>query len=165
MIRALNLAAAATLACVSAACPLVCESQTPQQTIEHLTGKWICITHDSSKKTWRATTTDTMYGPWLRLDARYPAQNGQPAGSAIKLLGYDSAARRWIVTSVDDSGGYYVMYSTSPSFDGSKWIDGYPVDKGTASIKVTTPNEYTFDAAKPDGHGHIVRSHTVCGRI
>ena len=155
----------ALFACVASMSLPVIASMTPQQTIRGMVGKWSCVTHDDTNKEWRASTTDSIYGPWLRLNESYGAQNSEPAGTAVKFLGFDSSHRRWIVTSVDSSGGYYVIYSASHSFDGSKWKDGFPADKGTASIKVVNPNIYVFNAASPDERGRISKSHTVCTRI
>jgi hypothetical protein len=137
---------------------------TPQQTIAGLVGTWNCVTHDAQHRTWQASATDTLYGPWLRLDARAPAQHGQAASTAVKFLGYDADSRRWTITSIGDDGEYYVLSSTSPQFDGSQWTDAYPADNGTKSIHVQNANQYTFDSANPDGHGHVVRAHTVCVR-
>lgn len=144
-------------------CAAALVAATPQQTIRDLAGRWSCATQ-AGNITLRATTVNAMYGPWLRLNASYPAQHDQPAGTAVKFLGYDTAHKRWIVSSVDDSGGYYVIYSNSPAFDGSRWNDGYPADGGTASIRVVSANEYIFDAANPDGHGHMSQTHTICTR-
>ncbi len=105
-----------------------------------------------------------MFGPWLRMSAAYPAQNGQQAGAIVKFFGYDSDQGRWIVTSVDTSGQYYVIDSKSKTFDGSRWEDAYPADAGTAAVKVRNSNEYTFDASVPIGGGQAYRSHTICKR-
>ncbi|HEY2473791.1 MAG TPA: hypothetical protein VGI19_03225 [Candidatus Cybelea sp.] len=116
-------------------CAVALTAVTPQQTIRGLSGRGTCVTHDGDTAL-GATTVNEMYGPWLRLTASYPAQRGQPAGTAVKFLGYDPGNRRWVVSSIDDSGGYYVIYSDSPAFNGSRWRDGYPADGGTANIRV-----------------------------
>ncbi|HEV3195930.1 MAG TPA: hypothetical protein VGZ06_07300 [Candidatus Cybelea sp.] len=106
--------------------------------MHRLTGRYECRQRDSGGQTWRLLTVNRPYGSWLRLDATYPAQNGQPAGS------------------------YYTRYSTSRDFNGSQWIDGDPADGGKAVVKVISSAEYTFDFASPTGPGKTARSHTVC---
>lgn len=85
--------------------------------MQSLVGTWNCISHGSDKKTYRETDTDAMYGNWLRIDASYPAQNGQPAGTGVTFFGYDSKNKRWVVTGVGTDGSYFTASSTSPAFN------------------------------------------------
>jgi hypothetical protein len=151
--------------CVVAAYPCASQAATPAQTIHEMVGNWSCVTSDANHKTWHVVAKYAMFGPWLRMNAEYPAQNGQRSGSIVKYFGYDSDQGRWIVTSVDTSGEFYVIDSKSKTFDGSQWEDTYPADTGTAAVKVQNADEYTFDARIPIGGGHDYRSHTICRRI
>jgi hypothetical protein len=156
---AMTLSVVAALASILAAAP--CDAMSPQQAINNMAGQWTCITHDSAHRVWRETNLNTAFGPWMRLASAFPAQNGQPAGKAMKYLGYDSQQRRWIVMSIDDSGGYYTMYSSSATLDGAHWIDAYPADHRTGYLNFIGTNKYTFDSSTP---GAIAASHTVCTR-
>jgi hypothetical protein len=82
----------------------------------------------------------------------------------VKFFGFDSDQGRWIVTSVDTSGEFYVIDSKSKTFDGSRWEDAYPADAGTAEVKIHSSDEYTFEAHVPIGRGQAYRSHTICKR-
>jgi len=145
--------------------PCASQAATPAQTIHLLVGTWSCVTNDSNHKTWHVVTTDTTFGPWLQMSSSYQAQNGQRAGSIVKFFGFDSDQSRWIVTSVDTSGEFYVIDSKSKNFDGSQWKDAYPVDSGTAAVTVQGSKAYTFDPRLPIGGGRMYQSHTVCKRI
>jgi hypothetical protein len=147
---------------IAAAIVLSLTATTPQQDMHRLTGRYECRQRDSGGQTWRLLTVNRPYGSWLRLDATYPAQNGQPAGTAITFVGFDAAAKRWSIVSVSADGSYYTRYSTSRDFNGSQWIDGDPADGGKAVVKVISSGEYTFDFASPTGPGKTARSHTVC---
>jgi hypothetical protein len=152
------LSVSATLVVLLTAAP--CGATTPQQAIGNMAGRWTCITH-AAHQVWRETNVNTAFGPWMRLASVFPAQNGQPTGKAMKYLGYDSTAKRWIVMSIDDSGGYYTMYSATPSLDGAHWIDAYPADHRIGYLKFVSSSEYTFDSSTPGSSG---TSHTVCTR-
>jgi hypothetical protein len=158
-VKAKTLSIVVAVASILAAAP--CDAMSPQQAISNMTGQWTCITHDSAHRVWRETNVNAPFGPWMRLASVFPAQNGQPAGKATKYLGYDSQTKRWIVMSIDDSGGYYTMYSNSPTLDGAHWIDAYPADHRTGYLKFAGTNEYTFDSSTP---GAPAASHTVCTR-
>ncbi len=132
-----------------------------RQTMHALTGHWTCITHDNHHKTSREVDTYSTYGTWLRVDATYPAQNGQPAATGINFFGYDAKHHRWIVGGFDTAGGYYISYSTSPSFNGSHWSGGYPMEGGSATVMMPNNNRYTIDSS---GGGAMGVSHTVCTR-
>jgi hypothetical protein len=46
---------------------------------------------------------------------------------------------------LSSAGTYYTRYSTSPSLNGSHWIDDYPADGGTALIEIPSGSEYIFN--------------------
>jgi len=163
----LSILAAAVLACGAAASIALAAGgmmMTPQQTIHNLVGTWNCVTHDSMHKTWHETDVSAMYGSWLRIDATYPAQNGQHAGTGVAFFGYDSHRGRWLITSVDTLNDYSTGYSTAHAFNGALWHDAYPADGGTATTHTASANQYSVDSSGPDGHGHTVTSHQVCTR-
>jgi hypothetical protein len=145
----------ANSSCAIVIFPCMSQATTPALTIHLLVGTWSCVTTDSNHKTRHVVTKDSLFGPWLQMRSSYKAQNGQKAGSIVKFFGFDSDQSRWIVTSVDTSGEFYVIDSTSKAFDGSKWEDAYPVDSGTAAVTVQGSNAYTFDARLPIGGGHM----------
>jgi hypothetical protein len=149
-------ALAATIATVSAA------TSSQQQQLQGFVGTWSCVTHTADNKSYRETDTDTMYGNWLRVASAYPAQAGAPAGTATTFVGYDSKHTHWIVTGVGTDGSYFTSYSNSPAFDGSKWIDAYPNDHGTALFHMPSSASYTMDTTGPDQKGKMSSSHTVC---
>ena len=136
--------------------PLSSHAATPAQTLSTLVGTWNCVTTDSKHRIWRTVSTDVMFGRWLYMVSSYPAQNGQPAGTAAKYLGFDPPRHRWIVASIDASGDYYVMDSSSAAFSGSHWQDQYPHDNVTGYVQVQDADQYTFDSPG---------SHTVCRRM
>jgi hypothetical protein len=135
-----------------------------QATVQGLVGNWTCITHESDNKTFRESDIDTMYGNWIRVNSSYPAQNGQPAGTGATFLGYDARNKRWIVTGVGTEGSYFTAYSNSPNYDGSKWVDAYPNDHGTALVHVISSTQYSLDTTNPGAQGKTVTAHTVCTR-
>ena len=137
---------------------------TPQQDMHRLTGRYECRQRDSGGQTWRLPSPSMdRSGSWLRLDATYPAQNGQPAGTAITFVGFDAAAKRWSIVSVSADGSYYTRYSTSRDFNGCRsGSTATSADGGKAVVKVISSGEYTFDFASPTGPGKTARSHTVC---
>jgi len=155
----------AIVSCAIAVVPCPSRAATPAQTIHQLVGSWNCVTTDTNHKAWRVVAKYSKFGSWLQMRAAYPAQNGQRPGSIVKFFGFDSDQGRWIVTSVDTSGEFYVIDSKSKTFDGSRWEDAYPADVGTAAVKVQSSNEYTFDAQVPIGGGHDYQSHTICKRM
>ncbi len=130
---------------------------TPQQTVRAFVGTWTCVEHDSHHKTWRETDHDTMFGSWVRMDSMYPAQNGEAAATGIGFFGYDAKHHRWVVGNFDTSGGYSINVSTSPSFNNSHWVDGYPTGGGTATVMMPNATHYTIDSSGSKG-----TSHTVC---
>ncbi len=131
-----------------------------QQTLHAFVGRWTCISHFSRHKTFKEVDTYSPYGTWLRIDATYPAQNGQPAATGVSFFGYDANHHRWIIGGFDSTGGYYITYSTSPTFNGSHWSDGYPPNGGWANVTMPSNNRYTIDT----GGGEMGVSHTVCTR-
>jgi hypothetical protein len=133
-----------------------------QATVQGLVGTWNCITHTSDHKTYRGTDVDTMYGRWLKIESAYPAQNGEPAGTAQIFFGYDSKHNRWIVGGVDTGGNYFMNYSNSTNFDGSQWHDGFPNQHGSAVVSLTPYTRYTVDSKGPNEQGKMVTSHEVC---
>lgn len=137
---------------------------TPQQTVSSLTGTWNCVTHDSMHKTWKETDVNAMFGSWLKSDTTYPAQNGQKAATATNFFGYDAKNKRFITMGVDTGGGYGTSYSTSATFDGAHWSNGYPVRPGTSITHMSNPNEYTVDYSGPGNSGKHITSHAVCTR-
>lgn len=106
-----------------------------------------------------------MWGAWLRADTTFAPQNGQPKDVAQTFVGFDSAAKRWNIVSIDADGSYYTRYSTSREFDGSHWADGYPADGGRAVIGTPNPRQYTFDFTGRPSNGRTDVSHTVCTRL
>ena len=134
-----------------------------QATVKSLTGNWTCVTHTSDGKTWHESDANTMWGTWLKVDATYPAQNGQPAGTGMTFFGYDAKHSRWIVTSVDTGGGYSSSYSNSPAWSGSKWHDGYPNNNGSGSVTASA-NQFVIDGSGPNDQGKVVTSHEVCSK-
>jgi hypothetical protein len=111
---------------------------------------------------WRSSDVYSMYGPWLRMNSTDPAQNGEKAYTRTGFFGYDAAHKRWIVTSVNTRGGYGISYSTSPSFNGASWSNGYPPEKGTATTHMTSSGSYTVDYSGQDDKGHAYSSHQIC---
>ena len=106
---------------------------------------------------------DAMWGAWLRADTTFAPQNGQPKDVAQTFVGFDAAAKRWNIVSIDADGSYYTRYSSSRDFNGSHWVDGYPADGGKAVIGVS-PHMYTFDFTGRPTNGKVDISHTACMR-
>lgn len=135
----------------------------PQQTtLQGFVGIWSCITHSSDNKTYRETDSDTMYSDWVRINATYPAQNGQPAGTGVTFFGYDSKKKQWVVTGVGTDGSYFVATSTSPAFNGSAWSNQYPADHGTAVLHMARSTQYSMDMQTPGKNGKMMTQHAVC---
>ena len=153
------LAAGAVFASASAA---AFAASTPQQmALQAMVGTWTCVTHGSDGKTWHETDVDTMWGVWLKTEATYPAQNGQPAATGTGILGYDAKHHRWYGDGADTNGGYGSGYSNSSGLGGSKWHDGYPDNNGSATISMSK-NQYVVDSKGPNDQGKTITSHQVC---
>ena len=164
MLRSFLFGTALTIAgfVLFAIAPTVAGAASPQQaTINGFVGTWNCITHSSENKTYHETDVDTMYGNWLRVDATYPAQNGAPAGTGVTFLGYDSKHGMWVVTGVGTDGSYFMSTSKSAAFNGSKWMDQYPNDRGTAVLHMTRSTQYSMDMTSPMGRKPVTQ-HAVC---
>ncbi|HTX58720.1 MAG TPA: hypothetical protein VMH02_03510 [Verrucomicrobiae bacterium] len=160
--RCVSLAvAAAAIAFPSAASVAAASPQ--QATVQSLVGNWSCVTHTSDNKTYHETDVNSTFGPWLKISAAYPAQEGQPAASGLSFFGYDSKHARWYITSVDTMGGYGSSYSNSKSFGGSQWHDGYPDNNGSAAI-TASKNQFVVDGKGPNAQGKTVTSHEICTR-
>jgi hypothetical protein len=134
-----------------------------QATVKSLTGNWTCATHTSDGKTWKESDVNTMWGPWLKVSATYPAQNGQPASTGMTFFGYDDKHSRWVVTSIDTGGGYSSSYSTSSMWGGSKWHDGYPNNGGSATVSASK-NQFVIDGSGTSDQGKAMTSHQICTR-
>jgi hypothetical protein len=156
------LTVAIVLSCVVAVSPALAGASSQQATIAGFVGTWNCTTHGSDNKTYHETDADAMYGNWLRIDASYPAQNGQPASTSVTFFGYDAKHTRWIVTGVGTDGSYFTSVSMSPTFNGSKWTNQYPADHGTAVIHMTQATQYSMDTQGPSPQGKMMTQHAVC---
>jgi hypothetical protein len=132
-----------------------------QSSLQSLLGSWTCVAHSSDGKTYHETDVNTMYGKWLKSDSKYPAQNGDPAGTGQSFIGYDSMSKRWVIAGVDTAGEYFVNYSNSANMDGSTWHDGYPNMHGSAIVHMTS-TQYVVDTKGPGAGGKTVTSHEVC---
>ena len=151
-----------SVAAIAFAVPAAAPAASPQQaTLQAMTGNWTCVTHDSSGKTWNETDVGTMWGSWLKTESTFPAQNGQPAGSGLTFLGYDAANRRWYVSFLNTAGEYGSAYSTSKTWGGSKWQDGYPNNHGSSSI-TASKNQFSIDTKMAGANGKTMTSHEVC---
>jgi hypothetical protein len=136
------------------------------QSVEYhaMVGRWSCVDRDTDGDVWRFTSVNAVYGAWLRLDATFFAQGGKPIGAAVTFLGYDSGAHRWIISAVQSGGSYYVRSSTSAQLNGSRWIDAYPTDKGTAILDLVSPQRYDFSFLQPRTNGKRFTSKVTCTR-
>lgn len=131
----------------------------------NLVGTWSCVTHDSTHKTWHETDVYSMWGPWLKDNASFPSQNGERAGTGMSFSTYDAQHGRWVITYADSNGTYFTASSSSHAFNGSHWVDEYPADNGTATVRMTNANTLVIDSTMPDGHGHVSTGHEVCTRV
>lgn len=157
-------AIAATAAAIVVSSQTASLAASPQQTtLQALVGHWTCVTHGSDGKTWRESDTYTMWGPWLKDDSTYPAQNGQAAATGSGVLGYDAKHHRWYGDGEDTNGGYGSGYSNSANFGGSKWQAGFPNTPGTSTVSLSK-NQYVIDSTGPNDKGKMVTSHQVCTR-
>jgi hypothetical protein len=162
--RYLTPAAFAMLGLLSISPALGAASSPQQATVESFVGTWACITHSSENKTYRETDVDSMYGNWLRINSSYPAQNGAPAGTGVTFFGYDAKNKHWVVTGVGTDGSYFIATSSSPEFNGSKFMDQYPSDHGTTVLHMTKSTEYSMDTQAPNDKGKTMTQHAVCTR-
>jgi hypothetical protein len=155
---------AAFLAAAVASMQTTSFAATPQQTaLQAMVGHWTCVTHGSDGKTWHEADTYSMWGPWLKDDATYPAQNGQAAATGIGVLGYDAKHHRWYSDGEDTNGQYGSGYSNSSSLGGSKWLDGFPNNNGAGTLSLSK-NQYVYDGKGPNDKGKMITSHQVCTR-
>lgn len=147
---------AASLATASAA-------MSPQQTtLQSFVGTWKCVTRGSDNKAFDETDTDTMYGNWLKIEAAYPAQAGQPAITSTSYAGYDAKRHHWIITGVGTDNSYFTATSTSSTWDGAKWTDVYPVDHGTAVTHGPSGGKYTLVSSGPGPSGKMMTYTSAC---
>jgi hypothetical protein len=135
-----------------------------QPGVRAIAGTYTCVTHDVSGQTWRFTSVNTMWGEWLRAETTFAPQNGQRKRAGQTFVGFDAAAKRWNIVSLDAGGSYYTRSSASPEFPKSRWVDGFPADGGTAVIGTPRPGQYTFDFTAGGTNGRRDVSHTVCTR-
>lgn len=133
-------------------------NQTPQQTLQSLAGTWNCTNSGGGFPSFTERDVDSMYGRWLRMDARYSGFTG------IDFLGYDTRNHRWVFVVANERGGYGIVYSNSSDLNGSSWHDGYPVHGAGGTFRIVSSNEYRFDGTNPGRHGKILTSQTVCKR-
>ena len=151
-------ALAATIATVAAA-------QSPQEAELHgFVGTWKCVTHGSDNKTYNETDTDAMYGDWLKISSAYAAQRGQPGMSGTTYAGYDEAHHHWVTEGVGTDNSYFVATSTSPTWDGAKWVDVYPADHGTAVTRGPSGGKYTLVSTGPGPSGKMMTYNSVCNK-
>ncbi len=137
-------------------------SSSQQTTLQNLAGTWSCVTQTSDNKTLRETDVDAMYGNWLRSNATYLGDSGQPAGTSTTFIGYDAKKALWVVTGVGTDGTYFTATSSSPNFHGSTWTDVFPDDHGGTVIHLTPYTQYSMDSHGPDPTGKMSTNHTVC---
>lgn len=126
-------------------------------------GNFNCVTTASGKPAMHFRSINRAWGPWVNVHASFPAQNGLPPILAQVFLGFDPAAKRWSIVTLNDDGSYYTRHSTSPALNGSRWVDNFPADGATAVIHLTPGGDYVFDFTPKPG-GTDVPSHTVCMR-
>jgi hypothetical protein len=131
----------------------------PRDEAHSLIGTYSCVTRSTDHTTWRFTTVNAPFGAWLRLYATFAPQNGAPAQTNFTYLGYDQTSKRWNIVSMRSSGSYYTRFSTSRELNGSRWVDGYPADGGTAVITIPSPSQYLFAFTTAED-----RSLTTCTR-
>lgn len=129
-----------------------------------IVGTFNCTTHDSAGAVWHFHSVNKAWGKWVRADTTFPPQHGQPADTASTFVGFDAQTQRWNIVSIDTDGSYYTRYSTSKTFDGSHWLDGYPADGAKALIRVQGRQQYTFELMSPGKKGRIETSDTTCKR-
>ncbi len=79
---------------------------------------------------------------------RFPAENGQRAQMAVTFVGFDPDAKRWNIAVVNDGGSCYTRYGSSPDFNGSRWVDGYPADGGQAITTLGSGKLFRFPASR-----------------
>lgn len=132
--------------------------------LEAIVGTFNCVTHASDGSVWRFHSVNRAWGAWVRADTTFAPQNGQPADTASTFVGFDASTKQWNIVSVDNDGSYYTRSSTSKSFDGSHWVDGYPADGAKAVIRVRGKQQYTFELVGRGPNGRPATSSTVCTR-
>ncbi len=153
---------AATAGAIAVSLQTVSLAASPQQTtLQALVGHWTCVSHDSDGKTWHESDTYSTWGPWLKDDSTYPAQNGQAAATGMGVIGYDAKHHRWYNDGEDTNGEYGSGYSNSAGLGGSKWHDGFPNNNGSATISLSK-NQYVVDSSGPNDKGKMTTSHQVC---
>ncbi len=130
-----------------------------------IVGTFDCVTHGSDGVVWHFHSVNHAWGSWVRADTTFAPQNGQPADTASTFVGFDAAAKRWNIISIDTDGSYYTRYSTSRAFDGSHWVDGYPADGAKAHIRAQGGRQYVFELISPGQDGHGQTSTTTCTRV
>jgi hypothetical protein len=132
----------------------------PPPALAEMVGHWNCVDHDSTGNVTRFKSGNAFYGAWLELNAEYVTP---PGLAAHTYLGFDTTRRRWVITAVSNSGGYYVRVSSSGTLSGSRWVDAYPIDGGTAVLTLMPPGRYGFDFAQGTG-ATAYTAHVVCSR-
>jgi hypothetical protein len=131
--------------------------------VESLRGNYGCITRYADGRSYRFQTHNAMFGKWLRLDATFPAQGGLTAFTAVTFLGFDRAANRWDIVSVNPQS-YYTRTSVSSQLADSRWNDEDPADGGRARLHIYGNQHYRFDLDVPMGKQNVTSS-TDCSSL
>lgn len=130
-----------------------------------IVGTYDCIVSSGGRRIDRFQSVNTAWRTWLQVTTTSASTAGKPPDVAHVFVGFDPEAKRWNIVGVDSSGSYWTRHSTSKAFDGSRWIDDYPADGGTAVVRVLKSGaEYTFDLSLPKGNGASDSSRVVCMR-
>jgi hypothetical protein len=132
--------------------------------LTNMLGYWDCTERDTTGHTSRFRSNNTRYGTWLRLNAAFAAEPGQKPLTAVTFIGFDSGNKRWIISSTQSSGDYFVRASVSKHLSGSWWVDAYPADGATAVLTISPPDQWTFALSQVSGV-KVFRVNVLCRRI
>jgi hypothetical protein len=137
----------------------------PQPGVHSIVGTYDCVVYADGRRVDHFRSVNVAWKAWVHVTTTRDAEKGKPPDVSETYVGFDADAKRWNIVGVDASGSYWTRHSTSQLFDGSRWIDDYPADGGTAIVRVRGSGaQYTFDLSLPKSNGSSDNSHVVCTR-
>jgi hypothetical protein len=135
----------------------------------YLVGTWNCAHRVGTfAGTYKTSFRRTLGGKWLQQTYDFPAEKGQPASTAVALMGYDEGRQTWVRFFANSQGQYFPIRMTDTG-QGWDWkystffVRTKPETPGAdATLTRKSDTEYTIDGPTYPQEGMIVTEHHVC---
>lgn len=139
---------------------------------DYLIGTWQCAhTVGSFSGTYKTTYEKVLDGKWLQQTYEFAGQKGDPASTAVALMGFDYRRHAWVRFFASSNGQYFPIRMTDT---GSGWAWKYstffthttPETPGPdATIARKSDTEYEIQGPTYPQNGVQVTEHHVCHRM